>query len=366
MSNNTKVVIAYASIWNRLEIKDIPHSQLTHINFSFLNIDSDGHLIFGDEGCDECCAKGYLNNLMLLKSQQTHLKIHLSIGGASWEKNFMPVSSNTVKRATLVSELKTLLEEYGLNGVDLDWEFVQQDQGQFFEVLAKDLRSSFGNKYELTTAVPSCPSLLQYYNLRTASQYFNWINLMTYDASVGAGYSTHHAPLYKHPDDPIEDCSGDTAVKYLNNLNISNNKLVLGIPLYGYQYKVPKNDPRHGLFLKLECNSKCETSIASKDLPKDSKFIRYMDPIAKAPYLYNSEEGLFITFEDKASAQFKIDYVNSNNLKGIMFWELQFDYSGSNSVISTVYNQLNITKTNTEVQLKYLTLPSNLHSLSMQ
>lgn len=50
------------------------------------------------------------------------------------------------------------------------------------------------------------------------------------------------------------------------------------------------------------------------------------DHSAKAPYLFNEEDGVFITYENSQSLQLKCDFVKENNLKGVMFWEYFGDY----------------------------------------
>ena len=54
-------------------------------------------------------------------------------------------------------------------------------------------------------------------------------------------------------------------------------------------------------------------------------FIRYWDPVAKAAYLYNADEKLFISYEDTKSIQLKTQYAIDNGLGGIMFWQLRSD-----------------------------------------
>ena len=343
MNSSSKVVIGYASIWTPIDFSKIPANKLTHIIYSFLNINSDGTLIFGDAGCNSCCATTFLNQLLEIKNNNKHLKIQISIGGASWASSFMPVVSSDAKRSVLVNAISNLLSTYSLDGVDIDWEFPGSGQGSQFVQLVKDLRNKLGSQYQLTCAIPSSPSNLANFNLKDANQYFDWFNVMAYDASIGTNIATHHAPLYHNPSDPVEDASGDTAVKTLISYGISTNKIVLGVPLYGYQYSVNKNDNiNYGLFQKILCTKNCDVPVANKVITTQNKGTRYFDNIAKAPWLYDSGSGAFTTFEDISSVQNKINYVNTQHLKGIMFWELGNDNLDSNSVVYSVFNNLNV------------------------
>jgi chitinase len=57
-------------------------------------------------------------------------------------------------------------------------------------------------------------------------------------------------------------------------------------------------------------------------------FIRYWDPVASAPYLYNSEKHIFVSYEDTESIAAKCRYVLTHKLGGVMFWEYSGDPSG--------------------------------------
>ena len=341
-SSQSKVVIGYASIWTPIEFSKIPGNSLTHIVYSFLNIKSDGTLIFGDDGCDKCCATNFLNQLLQVKYKYKHLKIHISVGGASWASSFLPVLSDGSKREILVNAINDLLTTYHLDGIDIDWEYPGTNQGSYFVQFAKELRQKLHSSIEITCAIPSSPTTLRNYNIADSNPYFNWFNIMAYDASIGSGYITHQAPLFRNPSNPTEDASGDTAVKALLNYGVPSNKIVLGVPLYGYLYKATTNDnSNHGLFQSISCTQNCETTVNNKDISSSSPNTRYFDPIAQAPWLYNVNTGAFISFEDLDSVQYKINYVNNQALKGVMFWELGQDNLGSTSVINSVFKNLN-------------------------
>ncbi len=52
---------------------------------------------------------------------------------------------------------------------------------------------------------------------------------------------------------------------------------------------------------------------------------RYWNASAKAPYLYNPAEQVWITYEDPASLKEKAGYIKAQRLRGAMFWELSAD-----------------------------------------
>ncbi len=58
------------------------------------------------------------------------------------------------------------------------------------------------------------------------------------------------------------------------------------------------------------------------------------------PYLFNPaiESGHFISCDDEASMGVKVDYVNENDLGGIMLWEITADRN--ESLLDVIFNGL--------------------------
>lgn len=55
-------------------------------------------------------------------------------------------------------------------------------------------------------------------------------------------------------------------------------------------------------------------------------YTRYFDNTTKTVYVWNSTKKTFFTYEDTTSLRYKLDYINSRGLGGMMFWELSGDY----------------------------------------
>eukprot|EP00834_Sanchytrium_tribonematis_P002839 NODE_96_length_20709_cov_1.429161.p8 type:complete len:280 gc:universal NODE_96_length_20709_cov_1.429161:18578-17739(-) len=239
--------------------------------------------------------------------------------------------------------------------IKLDWEYPQNDyEGTMYVGLMRDLRAKLnglpnGAGYQLTTAIPVAQSTLANYKLSQSAQYISWFHVMSYDVSIGSGYGTHHAPLYRNSADPNGDYSVDTTVKFLLQNSVKKNQIVVGVPLYGHSYPVLKGDTKmHGLFRKLDCLSGgCDGWVTYNQILSDlsdSNNVRYFDAVAKAPYIYNANKGLFVSYEDNVSVRYKIDYVEAMDLGGMMFWELSQDPLDNNltkSIVRVVATELN-------------------------
>lgn len=63
-------------------------------------------------------AKGCLGSFIELKNQKPHLKVILSIGGASASQNFASVASSAAKRDNFGRSAFSIVKDAGLDGID--------------------------------------------------------------------------------------------------------------------------------------------------------------------------------------------------------------------------------------------------------
>jgi chitinase len=51
--------------------------------------------------------------------------------------------------------------------------------------------------------------------------------------------------------------------------------------------------------------------------------------VASAPYLYNADKHIFVSYEDTESLAAKCRYVVTHKIGGVMFWDYSGDPSGA-------------------------------------
>ena len=116
-------------------------------------------------------------------------------------------------------------------------------------------------------------------------------------------------------------------------------KIVLGVPFYGHTWQqVPATN--HGLFQpgKEAPHGFAPYGNGPKDMLKNG-FTRYWDTVAEAPYLYNAEKKIFVSYDDSESLELKCKYVLAHKLRGVMFWDYESDSSGT--LLNAVNDGLN-------------------------
>jgi len=113
------------------------------------------------------------------------------------------------------------------------------------------------------------------------------------------------------------------------NAGVQPEKIVLGVPFYAHVWgQVP--DTNHGLFQPgKELPHGGEWRSGGPDAMMKDGFVRYFDPVAGVPYLYNPEKKIFATYEDAQSLAGKCKYVLDHHLAGIMFWDYESDTTGA-------------------------------------
>ncbi len=339
-----KVIAYVAGYQNNWGANFEKAKQVTHINYAFANI-KDGKVVLGNEKDVED-----LQKLNALKKVNSDLKILISVGGWSWSKNFSNAVLTENSRQIFANSAIDFMLKYQIDGIDLDWEYPGQigdnnvyrkeDKENFTSILKLiryKLDSLSNNKYLLTVATGANQNYLDHTNMKEAQKYLDFINIMTYDFYTGGSkYTGHHANLYNSEHNIKHPRSAEIAVEQHLKVGIPANKLVLGVPFYGRWWKRvnPKNN---GLYQPSTGVTGAYGYSQIADSIKSKTFTSYWDKSAGAPYIWREKDSLFLTYENEQSLNIKSDFVKSNQLGGIMFWQFNGD---NGELLNTIDAQL--------------------------
>lgn len=328
-------IIGYIAGWKGVDTSLIDAEKLTHINYAFANV-IDGRVKEG-EGREEQ-DKQNLALLRSLKSKNPNLKILISVGGWTWSKGFSDAVLTASGRKIFTASAIDYLIRHDLDGLDFDWEYpaypgdnnpYRPEDKDNFILMVRSVREALdslgaltGKHYLQTIASGGFTEVLEVNDLGEAQKYLDFINIMAYDLIVQSWRDTtgHHANLY--PSKYSNRSSQKTVMEHIQ-AGVPANKLVMGLPFYGRSWKSvhPQNN---GLGQK-GIGSKGYPFLQISELLDNPAYTRFWDEEAQAPYLWNAQDSIFVTFEDPQSLEAKVQFIKRHGLAGGMFWEYHED-----------------------------------------
>ena len=291
--------------------------RLTHLNVAFALV-KDGKASVAHWKNPELIRK--------LIERKGSMKVVLSVGG--WGAGgFSTAVSTAAGRDIFADSLVKIVDNYGFDGVDMDWEypgsgvadidFSPDDKVNYTEFI-KVLRDKLPSKL-ITMAAGAFQEAINNLEIPKLVELMDFINLMTYDL-LDFERVSHHTAL--HPSSQSSSISAAEAVELYHNAGVPHNKLVLGAAFYGRVYNNVAGldkvaDGSVPGFLAGGYAAVMEQAERAGGISFDQE--------AQAPYIYNAEERTFITFDNPLSLAAKCAYILELGLLGIMFWEYNSD-----------------------------------------
>ena len=390
-------IVAYFTEWGiygrNYQVANIPAGKLTHINYAFANITSDGKCALGDSYADIDKSGGWPNEwdsgqlrgnfraFKELKKTYPNLKLLISIGGWTWSKYYSQVAASSASRSAFVKSCVDMFirgqfpgvdaaNGIGVfDGIDTDWEYPTgggldgnlaspADKANYtlmmqeFRNQLNAVTSTTGKTYLLTMASGASPDLLaNKQESKNLSNILDWINVMSYDYHGAFEPTTNfQAALNRVTGDPAASSGfyDDGSVQQLLSLGVAPSKIVLGIPFYGRGWgSVPNTN--NGLFQSgtetmgtWDDGTSGPTGVFDyKDLKAHYEgaagYTKYFNSEAQEAYVYSPSTKIWIAYDDVNSVTAKANYILSKGLGGSMAWELSGD---DGSLTDALYQKL--------------------------
>ncbi len=328
----------------------LPAERFTQINYAFAKL-ADGRAALSDPARD---GKN-LRELTALRRRNPDLKIVLSLGGWDDSAGFSDAAASAGSRKALAQSCVDLLLKHGLDGVDLDWEYPvsggapgvthrPQDK-QNFTLLLRELRQALdrqgqrdGKRYVLTVAGAVNGGYLNNIEPQAVAETVDHIFLMAYDIhGPWDAYADFNAPLYTPADGPPRyRASVDDGISAWLGRGVPPEKLVLGMPLYGYIYQ-GVSSRNSGLYQSFTSAKSVSWDKVKSEYLSRASYQRFRHQQAEVPYLFGNRS--FLSYDDQASIAAKAALARRRGLGGVGFWELSQDRSGD--LIQSAWNVWN-------------------------
>ena len=288
-------VVGYLPSYRFDSNEKIDYCKLTHLNLAFANPGSNGKLIIND----------FSGVVVRARNENSNIKIYISIGGGYLTDEQASIWSNSIdikdNRPIIINEIVSFVVDNSLDGVDVDleWQYVTSGYSNF----VIELKSALSAKGKGMTA--ALPGTTKFDNItQEALQTFDFINIMAYDFT---------GPW--NPTASGQHSSYNNAVESINfwkNTGISQSKLTLGVPFYGYDFS----------------NSSNVTSFTFGQMVSTNNSYSEIDNVDMK--FYNGRP----TIKSKVK-------LASEQVSGIMIWELGQDSFSDYSLLKTIHKEYN-------------------------
>lgn len=322
---------------NQLMPLDIHPNLCTHINMAFARV------VNNEVKLEDHQYKTLLE-IVKLKHKNPDLKILLSVGGAKSDNGFPDMVLNHKSRKVFIKSIKTLLRNYTLDGIDLDWEFPALHnvvaggrERQHFSQLLREIRMEYireKRNYLLTIAAAAPQTIVDIsYDVDQLNEYLDFVNIMTYDFHYYTKFTPFtgfNSPLYQRSTEQLYLATLNinyTVHMYLDK-GLDRNKIVVGIPTYGHTFTLVNvnnhhvNSPASG-FGSLGSSGFVNYPDVCAFVSNTSDVNITQDNEAKVPYLYSNKE--WVSYEDTQSVMEKAKFIVENKLGGAMIYSLNAD-----------------------------------------
>ena len=366
-------VMAYYTPRRDIPPDQLPLDRLTHIIYSFARV-REGEMRVHPRAGD------IIRELVAQRQRYPELKVMVACGG--WGADgFSDMAVSEESRKKFAVSAVNLIREYELDGIDMDWEYPGIDNGvikyrpedtQRFTLVMKSLREHMDELNPallLTFAAAGWKEYYKHIETLEVMGYADFINIMTYDQVGGhSTYTAHHTPLGRiekedlkgYPIfefiDPqnketkdarydIDPGSTEKIVDYVIDLGVDPGKILIGAAFYGRSWK-GVGPEKNGLYqpnVEIDIGW-CSYSRIREHYENKNGFKRYWDDVAKAPYLYSSQDSIFMSYDDTLSVKLKTHYAYDRGLGGIMFWQLSDDTREETSLLNAIDQTVNALK----------------------
>ncbi len=281
-----KKIIGYFPEWESEDVAFIDYTKLTHIIYFHIWPNADGTLV---------TSAVVEEDLRAIRGNATEagVKVMIAAGGWGVSKGFAPMTADDIARENFVNNTKLFIENYGLDGIDIDWEPIDSETKKINQAtLLHDLRAALPDKL-VTVAVNA-----ERIDLFPSSKYdIDWVNVMAYDMNWRHGEHSNFVDAV-------------AALERYENEGIPADKLALGIPFYG-----------------------------RNDQTKAKTYEQLVDDCSPSPSVNNCN-GYF--FNGINLVKQKSQFVLNSTYAGVMIWNLGQDTYDGTSLLSAIYETLDV------------------------
>lgn len=211
--------IGYFPTYRFQHLEDIELDKLTLLNIAFASPDENGQLYVDQD-----------ISTIVQSCHEDSLKVFIALAASNANFSFWEFWLKEENRSSFIHNIINYTSQYNLQGVDVDleWGHVNDDYSGF----VLELKDSLVVHDLLMSA--ALPGGYRYPQIsEDALNAFDWINIMAYDLTGPWD------PTNPGPHSPFS--FAQYSIDYWYGQGVSEDRLTLGVPFYGYDFTNPNN-----------------------------------------------------------------------------------------------------------------------------
>ena len=249
---------------------------------------------------------------LVTKAHGMGVKVHLCLTSFSDSVNNVVLPSAS-KRAVAAEQLASLVNSYGADGVNIDIEGMDASQRINLNLFTAEVAALVPEVVLATPAIDWSNA----YDYDTLADISDGLFLMGYDFHWSGGDPGPVDPLYGGS--PWSQWSLDWSVQDYLSKGVPEDKLILGMALYGRRWDTP-NSNVPGTASSNGSSSSATMSSAVQEANQNGSLF---DSVTRTPYVLYPYEQLW--YGDVESVRERIRYATDQNLQGVGFWALSYE-----------------------------------------
>ena len=239
---------------------------------------------------------------------------------------------------TFANNIVKAINEYGFDGIDIDWECPTSAQKTWFTNLAKVINQKVkanNPNHIVSAAIGGGRWQPPYYDMANSVKYLDFVNMMTYGMVSSSGQ--YQNALYKNSSYndsankcgyTLVSCSIVESIEIYDSYNVPHEKIIVGLAFYGIKQTRTYDEATKTYGSWGSGKSIFYTSIYNNYL-NNPDYTYVYDARCGVPYIISKDKTVFISFDDPKSVKEKCRYVKEHNIGGVMYWENGCDLTGN-------------------------------------
>ncbi|HKY73968.1 MAG TPA: glycosyl hydrolase family 18 protein [Patescibacteria group bacterium] len=323
------IVYGFLPYWNAKDIQ--LHPEITHIGYFSLPIDRNGKFTTTS---DEATSgwKAYHSDpveRMRIRAQENGQKFEILITMMDADE-ISAFLMNKKAQEQFFSQIKTFIKTQPIDGINIDIEYagtvdptIRSAYTTFIANFSSQVKRVQPSLHISIDVFADSALKNRIWDIAAIEPHIDHIVIMTYDFfRSSSSQSGPVAPLFGSEKNRWDVDIVKTLKPFFDI--VPPNKLLLGIPFYGYEWQTVSAEPGAFTYPK---SGGIATYKRVQKLIQDLQIREQWDKDAMSPFLTYTERGNIQTiyYENSKSLSYKLDLVNESGMGGIAIWALGYE-----------------------------------------